>query len=259
MSVNLPFGRTSISEDEVFGFINQAETESMLDDLDCEGSASILDSFLGSIPEMLEWVEMQGREYPWRNTQDPWKIYITEILLQRTRADQVQTVYEPFFNNYSGPAEIREADNIEIRNDIEMLGFAKQRTRTITDIARFLGEHHDDRVPSDQGELMKPWRVGPYSARATLLFAFNRPMGLVDSNIARVLSRIFDLSLSNQPHKNPDLLSLMTALGSVDPGYCRAFHLALLDIGDAICSPNNPDCPSCPLLTSCQYATNNIQ
>lgn len=133
------------------------------------------------------------------------------------------------------------------------LGFVNHRTRTLEDVAQILGEDHGDSVPASLKELQRPWRIGPYSARATMIFAFHEPMALVDTNFARVGERVFGYNMPSQPHKSEEVYQFFDALMPDNPGLCRALNLALLDLADAICTPSDPSCPSCPLATSCLY------
>lgn len=141
----------------------------------------------------------------------------------------------------------------EIRDSVLSLGFVNHRTRTLEDVAQILGEDHGDSVPASLKELQRPWRIGPYSARATMIFAFHEPMALVDTNFARVGERVFGYNMPSQPHKSEEVYQFFDALMPDNPGLCRALNLALLDLADAICTPSDPSCPSCPLATSCLY------
>jgi A/G-specific adenine glycosylase len=138
---------------------------------------------------------------------------------------------------------------------VQPLGFANHRTRTLQDVATTINEDHGGVVPQDLEALKKPWRVGPYSARATLLFAFNVPTTLVDQNFARVFSRVFDYSMPSQPHKDDQVRRLIEGVTPMKSGLARAFNLAILDLGALICEPSSPSCMRCPLERICTFAT----
>ncbi|WP_440009023.1 hypothetical protein [Halomicrococcus sp. SG-WS-1] len=211
-----------------------------------------MDEFLSMLPDILVWLENNGRVYPWRETTDPWHVYCSEILLQRTRGDLVANVYDDFFGRFPDAEALYSVADDEIREIIAPLGFGNQRTRTLREVATLVHVEYNGKVPDSEEELKKPWRVGPYSARATLVFAFNRPLSLVDANFARVLSRFFDCELSSQPHKSDSVYRVFDGVVPREPGLARSFNLALLDLGAEICTPSSPDCQACPLSAGCR-------
>lgn len=250
----LPFGRTRVSPAEYEASINAGNAVTVL------ANASILDprdkvsAFIYHVPDLLNWLEQNGRNYPWRSTTNPWRIYASEILLQRTRADAVADIYDSFFQEFPDPSTVVDADDETIYSQIQSLGFGNQRARSIRDAATLCVDHHNGCVPENLDELQRPWRVGPYSARACLMFAFGDPFALVDANIARIIGRVFDYELPNQPHKSEAVYSLMAALTPDEPSLARAFNLALLDLGALICTEVQPQSEVCPLNTCCAYA-----
>jgi A/G-specific adenine glycosylase len=148
------------------------------------------------------------------------------------------------------------ATDEEIRSVIDSLGFGNQRTRTLNEVAELIDHEYSGTVPRSLEALQRPWRVGPYSARATMMFAFGEPLALVDTNFARVVERVFDYEMPAQPHKSDTLYELLDALIPGTGGLCRSFNLALLDLAAAICTPSVPACGDCPLAPGCSYAQN---
>ncbi|WP_435320261.1 hypothetical protein [Haloarchaeobius sp. TZWSO28] len=211
-------------------------------------------SFLSNVPTLLNWVGEHGRVYPWRTTQNPWQVYIAEILLQRTRGDLVEPVYRGFVSTYPTPRALYEASESEIYEQVQTLGFGNQRTRTLQEVARIICEEFDEQVPRDLESLQRPWRVGTYCSRATLLFAFDEPMALVDGNFARVFGRVFDYEMPSQPHKSSQVFELVSGVTPDNPDLARAFNLAILDLGALICTSNSPECERCPVQEACAYA-----
>jgi A/G-specific adenine glycosylase len=211
-------------------------------------------SFIQTVPDLLDWLEQHGREFPWRYTTDPWRVYVSEILLQRTRGGAVAAIYDEFFNRFPDPETLYRADEEEIHDVVSSLGFGNQRTRTLQDVAELCHCEYGGDVPQDLEVLKQPWRVGPYSARACLQFAFNEPHALVDANVARVIERVLDYEMPTQPHKSDTVYELMECLVPDDPEIARAFNLALLDLGALICTPDKPQCPACPLEDCCAFA-----
>lgn len=254
--VELPFGETDASRDELLEVIDIDTAVSELEAVGVARSAAVVESFVGELPELLHWLDDAGREYPWRTTTDPWRIYATEILLQRTRSDAVAGLYEEFFESFPAPDSVLGADEADIHSLVSPLGFGNHRVRTLTEAAELCVHDFAGRVPQDLAALQRPWRVGPYTARACMIFAFGEPMALVDTNTARIIRRIFEYPLPEQPHKSERVYRFLDALAPADPGLARAFNFALLDLGALICTSTSPDCPSCPESPACRYAPN---
>ena len=250
----LPFGETNATAEEISPYVDfniasrELEARGVTD-----GKASV-DAYLQLVPDLLTWLEENGRDYPWRRTTDPWKVYVTEILLQRTRSDAVADIWDKFFNQFSSPEVLLNASEVEVREIVHPLGFENHRVRTLREAAHLCAVEYDGEVPDDIDALQRPWRVGPYTARATLLFAFQEPLPLVDTNTARIISRIFDYPLPRQPYKSERVYILLGALTPDQPALARAFNLALLDLGALICTNESPDCQICPFNSSCTFA-----
>jgi len=253
MNPRLPFGQTRVTTSEYDQLIERNEAIDRLEAENISNPRGRVGEFIQVIPNLLVWLEKNGRDFPWRHTTDPWRIYATEILLQRTRADAVENIYESFFTEFPSPSAVVEIDEQTIFEIIRPLGFGNQRTRSIREAAK-LCEQHGGKVPADLETLQEPWRVGPYSARACLLFAFNTPLALVDSNIARILERVFDYGMPEQPHKSDGVYQFAESLIPDDAGLARAINFAFLDLGALICIDENPRCSVCPLNPSCVFA-----
>jgi len=254
----LPFGNTDVKRDTIAGQIDRDQVILQLERGDVENAQARLDSFLSVLPRLFDWLETYGRDFPWRYTDDPWRVYISEILLQRTRGAAVEDIYNGFFERYPTPEALNKASKDDVKTLINPLGFGNQRTRTLKEVAELLVSDHNGSIPESVEELKKPWRVGDYSARATLLFAFHNPEPLVDANIARIIGRYFDYQMPKQPHKDTDVYALMEALTTSDPEIARAFYLSLIDLGAIICTSKSPQCPDCPIRKSCQYRISGI-
>lgn len=257
MEPDLPFGRTELGRAEARSLTDPQQAADILREQGVEDAENSVETFVGCIPGLLQWLAENGRDYPWRHTTDPWNVFISEILLQRTRGDAVEKVYASFFTRFSGPEEIIAATDREIREVIDSLGFGNQRTRTLREVGEFLLNEHNGEVPNSLDELKQPYRVGPYSARACKLFAFGEPVALVDANFARIFGRVFGLDLPSQPHKCGWFYDLMGALVPTDYPTARAFNLACIDLGALVCTPEDPSCDVCPLEPTCCYASGN--
>jgi A/G-specific adenine glycosylase len=249
---DLPFGKTDLTSQALVKQIDYPEATTQLAHGGVIDPSNQLDSFLSDLPDLLDRLETTGRQFPWRFTDDPWRVYVSEILLQRTRANAVESIYDEFFNKYPNPAALNRASEAQLRETIDSLGFGNQRTRTLFEVAELTTQEYDGRVPRSVEALKKPWRVGDYSARATLLFAFHESKALVDANIARIIGRYFDYEMPRQPHKDSDVYTLMHSLTPAEPAIARAFYFSLIDHGALLCTSSNPECANCPIATQCQ-------
>jgi A/G-specific adenine glycosylase len=252
----LPFGKTETTAREIRASVASEQAVKLLlkQGQSSEEAKKRVDSFLASIPELLQWLDNHGRCYPWREALDPWKVYVAEILLQRTRGDAVEKVYADFLSEFPAPDALQQATEEQIFELVRPLGFGNQRTKSLLDVGEILNEQYGGEVPADLEALQEPWRVGPYCARATLLFAHEQPMALVDSNFARVFGRVLDYEMPSQPHKSDDVYQLIEGLTPGVPELARAFNFAILDLGDAVCEASSPRCSECPLEKCCAYA-----
>ena len=257
MNSPLPFGNTSVSVDTIESLVDREQAVSEAQKGDVDQPEKRIQWFIEAIPELLDWLEAHGRVYPWRETTDPWKVYLAEILLQRTRGDAVENVYSDVLQKFPDPDTLTRTSEEEIKDVVRSLGFVNHRTRTLVDVGEIFTEEFDGEIPDSVEELKQPWRVGDYSARATQLFARGQPMALVDANFARVIGRILGYEMPSQPHKSDDVYALLDALTPDDPDIARSFNLAILDLGATVCTPKNPDCQSCPVNAACDYYDSN--
>lgn len=251
-----PFGNTRVTADEIAESVNREAAVALLADNGVTEPEHRVTAFIQRVPALLAWLESSGRHYPWRETTDPWRVFVAEILLRRTRADAVLEVYDAFFDEFPDAAALHAADDSDVHELIEHLGFGNQRTRTLTEAAALVDANDGD-VPRDLDELKRPFRIGPYTARATLLFGFDDPHALVDTNFARIIERVFGYEMPAQPSKSDAVYQLLEALVPSDPAVARAFNLAMLDLGGTVCTSSNPGCGDCPLRPACRYAAEN--
>jgi A/G-specific adenine glycosylase len=201
--------------------------------------------------KLLRWYERNGRDYPWRRTRDPYRILIAEIMLQRTKADQVVPVYEEFIKRFPDPVSLREADAEVIRFFFSRLGLM-WRADLIKKFAAALFERFGGRIPSERNQLLSLPAVGDYMADAVLSFAFGRNVAVVDSNVCRVLRRLFGLRSRGEARR--DKLVREMAQRLIPPERAREFNWAMIDFAAAVCTPRNPKCDICPLKEICSVA-----
>lgn len=193
--------------------------------------------------KLLEWYEKQGRhDLPWRNTDDIYHIYLSEIMLQQTQVNRVQEEYYPkFLERFHSLEVLAEAHEDEVLSLWSGLGYYS-RARNLHKTAKLF----PNGLPSSQKELEKLPGIGRYTASAICSFGYRQSVGVVDTNIARVIKRFFALKSPNDKEiwqRAEELLNEHTP---------REHNLALMDLGAMICIPKNPNCQECPLAFSCQ-------
>ncbi len=199
---------------------------------------------------LMRWAERHGRDFPWRNTSDPFKTLIAEMMLQRTRSEQVAPVYEKFVERYPTVRALASAQEEEVKRVLRPLGLAFRAGMFIS-LARRVGKEYGGRVPTRAEDAVTLPGVGPYAACAVDVFLAKRRIPLIDANIARVLSRIFGLGgggwrYAKERERRVLYEAASVCLGRTNP---RVYHYALLDFAAKVCTPRKPACPECPMHT----------
>ncbi len=186
--------------------------------------------------------------YPWRETGDPFRILMSELMLVRTRADLVVEVYREFIERYDGPVALASAPPGEVERLVEPLGLLK-RLPYYRQAARYLVEHHAGAVPANREDLKRVPGVGPYTADAVLAFAFDLPRVPADVNVLRWLSRLTGLPMTHASKGSAELRSLMPNLEPL--GGRKAYKL--LDFTRDVCRSRRPRCDKCPVKDHCAW------
>ena len=202
------------------------------------------------------WGIYNLRIFPWRSTKNPYKILIAEIMLQRTRAEQVVPIYKRFIDKYPDPFSLSETTLIEIERDLFPLGL-KKRGQNINKLAEQLTTIHNGKVPNNKEDLLKLCGVGNYIANAVLNNAFGLAVPTVDVNFARIVVRVFSLYSKYPFQKNKEVWEFAEYLISIAGNSGRIINLAILDIGSSICTAKKPLCKKCPLCQICDYSKEN--
>ncbi len=197
---------------------------------------------------VLEWGETNRRPFPWRETRDPWHILTSEVMLQQTQTSRVVPYYERWVAEFPDPPTCASAGPGAALRAWAGLGYNGRALR-LHRAAVAITEDHGGRVPDDRVALEALPGVGPYTARAVLAFAFEVPVAVVDTNVARVLSR----SVAGRRLGPAESQALADAL--VPPDHAWAYNQTLFDIGATVCRAKKPDCERCPLLSSCVWAS----
>jgi A/G-specific adenine glycosylase len=187
--------------------------------------------------------------YPWRLESDPYRIFVAEVLLQRTKTRQVVPIYENFIKKFPTIHSLASATVEEVMQVIKPLGLA-YRARRLKSVASILVERYGGRFPEQLDVLLKLPGVGSYIAGILLCFAFNKRFPVLDSNVKRVLSRVFGIALPADAHKRPEVLRMLERFFPSQK--VKEFVAGLLDLGITVCLPRNPRCELCPLKNICR-------
>jgi A/G-specific adenine glycosylase len=198
---------------------------------------------------LLAWFRRTQRDLPWRQTYDPYHVWISEIMLQQTQMERGVAYFHRWISRFPDLAAVAAASEQEILKCWEGLGYYA-RARNLHRAARLLMDHYDGQIPCDYRTLQSLPGVGPYTAAAIASIACGQDVPVVDANVARILARLYDLE---EPVKSAGCRQRIEALAAalLPPGKARAFNQALMDLGGLVCTPKNPDCHHCPLAEAC--------
>jgi len=196
------------------------------------------------------WFERHHRDLPWRQTRDPYAIWVSEIMLQQTRVDTVIPYYQRFLGRFPNVMSLASAPLDDVLRHWQGLGYYR-RARQLHEAAGQVVADHEGVFPDTVAGLRALSGVGPYTAGAVASIAFDAPAPLVDGNVARVLSRrfgIWDDIKHGRTQKELWRLAGDLVKQAASPG---AFNQALMELGATVCTPRRPKCVDCPLATDC--------
>jgi A/G-specific adenine glycosylase len=199
---------------------------------------------------ILKWYASERRDLPWRATDDPYAILVSEMMLQQTQVDRVLPKYHYFLAIFPTLADLAASPTAEVISAWVPLGYNMRAVR-LQSIARQVVAEYGGRIPDSIEELLKLKGIGRYTAGAIACFAYRKQVATVDTNIRRVLHRIF-LGLEFPAPRLNDTQMLMLAEQVLPPGEAYNWNQALMDLGATICSGNNPQCTHCPLQENCK-------
>ena len=199
---------------------------------------------------LLTWYRRHGRDLPWRKTRDAYSILVSEIMLQQTQVERVIPKYREFLKRYPTLEALARAPVKEVRRTWYPLGY-NIRPVHLHGIARETVARYNGRLPSDEKALRQFKGIGRYTAGALLSFAFKKDAPILDTNVRRVLGRVFLGPRRMKALRGQKALwDLSAAL--VPPGKAYDFNQALMDFGATWCTPRNPRCLPCPMKAFCQ-------
>jgi len=207
--------------------------------------------------KLLDWYDRVKRNLPWRETKDPYKVWISEIILQQTRVDQGLPYYGRFIAVFPKVEDLANANEDEVLKLWEGLGYYS-RARNLHFTAKLVANELGGIFPRTYKGLLELKGIGPYTAAAIGSISFGLPVAAVDGNVYRVLSRYFGItdSIDETATKNRITELANEVLAKQYPGN---HNQAMMELGATVCSPINPNCKECPLSISCEAFAGNLQ
>ncbi|MBI2645915.1 MAG: A/G-specific adenine glycosylase [Deltaproteobacteria bacterium] len=198
--------------------------------------------------KLLNWYRKKARKLPWRESQDPYRIWLSEVMLQQTQVDTVIPYYERWLKKYPTLEKVAQASEDEILKLWEGLGYYA-RARNFHKACQEVVQRYKGKVPSNSDQFSALKGVGPYTLAAVQSIVFQKPLAAIDGNIKRIVSRL--LRIDEPPSKALEHIGsfLKKNMSLKNPG---DFNQALMDIGATICLPKNPKCLLCPISSDCE-------
>ncbi len=206
---------------------------------------------------LLDWFALHRRDLPWRETYDPYHVWISEIMLQQTQMERGVVYFRRWMERFPDVQSLAQAHEDEVLKLWEGLGYYS-RARNLHLAARIVAGEHQGCLPQDLDRLLQLPGIGPYTARAIASIAFGQDVCVIDANVERVMSRLFDISL---PVKSRPAQAAIEAhcLRLLPPGEARNFNQSLMELGSLVCSARTPSCTVCPLAPWCQARAAGVQ
>ena len=197
---------------------------------------------------LLKWYRQHGRDLPWRQTSDPYKILVSEVMLQQTQVERVIPKYHEFLERYPTFQDLADATAEEVRATWYPLGYNIRPFR-LHSIARETVARYGGALPKDHDDLLSFKGIGRYTAGAIRSFAFNEDAPILDTNVMRLLHRVF-IGAGDPKLQKSRLWALSEALIPKGKGY--DFNQALMDFGAIVCTARDPYCLLCPMKDVCK-------
>lgn len=207
--------------------------------------------------KILEWYFKIERDLPWRKNHDPYRIWVSEIMLQQTQVNTVIPYFERFMAHFPTVEALAHAPEEEVLKCWEGLGYYS-RARNLQAGAKIVVEQYGGVIPNDVEKVAKIKGVGPYTTGAIMSIAFNEPICAVDGNVMRVLSRflcLYDDIAKVSTRKNIEKL----ATAMIPQNQARYFNQALMELGALVCTPKSPNCEACPVAEKCEARIQGLQ
>lgn len=199
--------------------------------------------------KLLNWYKGSHRKLPWRDIQNPYYIWVSEVMLQQTQVETVKPYYQKFIQEFPTAEALAKADLQEVLKVWEGLGYYS-RARNLHRAAKMVAEELGGEVPDDYQQFRQLSGVGDYIAAAVQSIAFHQPYAVVDGNVKRVLARLFAINTAVNDAKSNKIFQ-QRASGILNQKKPGEFNQAVMELGALICRPQNPLCEKCPVATFC--------
>lgn len=200
----------------------------------------------GLVAEVATWFGTEGRDLPWRRTRDPWAVLVSELMLQQTGVVRVEPRFHAFLDRFPSPSVCAAAPAGDVVEEWKGLGYNRRAVNLHRCATVVVAEHGGD-LPLGLDALLALPGVGPYTARAVLAFAGEEPVGVLDVNVTRTLSRLNGRAIS-QPEA--DALAIEADASAV--GGAWAWNQGVMELGAVVCRPR-PECGTCPVASRCTW------
>lgn len=199
---------------------------------------------------LLLWFTLHGRKnLPWQHPRTPYRVWISEIMLQQTQVQTVIPYFERFMQRFPNISDLALAHEDDVLSLWSGLGYYS-RARNLHQTAKIILQHHQGIFPNDYTLLNELPGIGPSTAAAILSQAFNKPAAILDGNVKRVLTRFF--RIQGHPEQTQVKKTLWELADSCMPQEnCADYTQAIMDLGATCCTTKNPHCPNCPLQKNC--------
>jgi A/G-specific adenine glycosylase len=202
------------------------------------------------IDALLAWFEKEKRQLPWRETRDPYRIWISEVMLQQTRVTTVIPYYQRFLEIFPDVVTLAKAKDGALMKTWEGLGYYA-RARHLREAAKMIVKKHDGKLPASREELLLLRGFGAYTAASVASLAFGEDCAAVDGNVMRVLARVY--AIESDIRKSAAKREFQRIADTLLPqGRAGQFNEALMELGATICKPKNPACAVCPIRRHCR-------
>lgn len=198
---------------------------------------------------LLPWYRENQRPLPWRKTPDPYRVWLSEVILQQTRVDQGTAYWHRFVEHYPSVAHLAQAPEQQVLKLWQGLGYYS-RARNLRTAAQQVVKEHDGRFPADHAGLLTLKGVGDYTASAIASICFGQPEPVVDGNVYRVLARVFGIATPIDSTEGKKQFRALAGelISEAHPG---DHNQAVMELGATVCTPKNPRCDECPLARKC--------
>jgi len=200
---------------------------------------------------LLAWFRRHGRDLPWRRTRDPYQVLVSEVMLQQTQVARVEEFYPAFLAEFPTLRVLAAAEPARVREAWDGLGYYR-RAANLHRLAREVERHHAGQLPKDLGALRALPGVGRYTAGAVMSFAFERPAAAVDTNVGRVIRRVFHPRLPTGSRHERRVWETAERLVPRRGATAWTFNQAIMELGALVCTARIKKCGGCPVAPGCR-------